>query len=145
MLSHAFVGITDFSRAFAFYAPIMEALGFPLRFSDPGKPWAAWKPANAARPIFVIGHPVNGEAATPGNGQMVALLAPTRGAVDRSYALAMALKFSRKGITGARSTGGLGEGPSLKYSSWRTNGRRKIDRRTRRTHRPRAANFAPTI
>ncbi len=98
MLSHVFIGITDFPRALSFYSRLMEALGYPLKFSNPETPWAGWKPADAERPLFVIGHPFNGHAATAGNGQMVALLAPSRDAVDRSYAAAI-------------SNGGQCEGP----------------------------------
>src|ERR1700730_13996564 len=98
MLSHVHIGVTDFPRAFAFYSSLMDALGYPLRFSDPEKSWAGWKPANAARPLFLIGHPYDGGAAAPGNGQMVALLAPSRDAVDTSYHAAIA-------------NGGRGEGP----------------------------------
>ena len=34
MISHVFIGVTDFERAFAFYAPLMATLGQPLRFRD---------------------------------------------------------------------------------------------------------------
>jgi catechol 2,3-dioxygenase-like lactoylglutathione lyase family enzyme len=32
MLSHVYVGVTDFQRALAFYSAVMDTLGFPLRF-----------------------------------------------------------------------------------------------------------------
>jgi len=41
-------------------------------------------------PPFLIGAPYSGEPASAGNGQMVALLARTSGAVDRCYAAAIA-------------------------------------------------------
>jgi len=90
MISHVSIGITDFERAFAFYQSVMEELGFTLKFSEPEKPWAGWMRPGFDRPLFLIGHPYNGERATPGNGQMVALLAPSRDAVDRCYARAIA-------------------------------------------------------
>ena len=80
MLSHTHVGVTDFDRAF--YSKIMDALGCPLKFLEPERPWAGWKPPDADRPLLVMGKPENGEPAMPGNGQMVALLAPSRAAVD---------------------------------------------------------------
>ena len=98
MLSHVYVGINDFEPAFAFYNAVMTDLGTRLRFSDAAKPWAAWQPAEGARPLFIIGTPYDGQAAACGNGQMVALMAPTRDAVDRAYASALA-------------HGGLCEGP----------------------------------
>lgn len=90
MLSHVYVGINDFEPAFAFYSAVMADLGTRLRFSDAAKPWAAWQPAEGGRPLFIIGKPYDGEAASCGNGQMMALLAPTREAVDRAHASAMA-------------------------------------------------------
>jgi catechol 2,3-dioxygenase-like lactoylglutathione lyase family enzyme len=88
MISHVFVGITDFDRAFHFYSSVMHELGLQLKFSEPDKSWAAWI-SDQPRPLFIIGLPYNGEAATPGNGQMVALLAPSRDAVDRAHATAL--------------------------------------------------------
>ena len=73
MLSHVHIGVTDFQRAFAFYSAVMGTLGFPLKFSEQEKRWAAWKPANAERPLFLIGQPYNGAPATPGNGQIVCI------------------------------------------------------------------------
>jgi catechol 2,3-dioxygenase-like lactoylglutathione lyase family enzyme len=90
MFSHVHIGITDFERAFAFYSGVMDELGFTLKFSEPEKPWAGWMQPGRDRPLFLIGRPYNGKRAAPGNGQMVALLAPNRGAVDRCYASAIA-------------------------------------------------------
>ncbi|WP_244642395.1 VOC family protein [Phyllobacterium sp. 628] len=89
MFSHINVGANDFTRAFEFYAPIMEMLGNPLRFSDMSKPWAGWQPQGGGRPLFLLSRPFDGEAATPGNGQMVAFLAPDRASVDNIHALAL--------------------------------------------------------
>jgi len=90
MLSHVHIGVTDFARSFAFYQSVMDELGFKLKFSEPEQPWAGWMRPGFDRPLFLIGHPYNGERADPGNGQMVALLAPDRAAVDRCYAKAIA-------------------------------------------------------
>ncbi|MEJ0047254.1 MAG: VOC family protein [Rhodospirillales bacterium] len=89
MISHVYIGITDFSRALAFYAALTEELGLVLKFLEPEVPWAAWMRADVARPLLVIGHPYNGRTADPGNGQMVALLAGSRDAVDRCYGIAI--------------------------------------------------------
>ncbi len=89
MISHVFIGITDFERGYNFYAPLMEILGYPQRFFDPTKPWAAWMTGKTPRPLFVIGHPYDGGEATPGHGQMVALLAPDRATVDAAYHMAL--------------------------------------------------------
>jgi catechol 2,3-dioxygenase-like lactoylglutathione lyase family enzyme len=89
LLSHVHVGVSDFDRAVTFYSGVMERLGFVLKFSDPEKCWAGWMEAGVARPLFLVGRPFDGEVATPGNGQMVALLAPNRIAVDQCYAWAI--------------------------------------------------------
>ena len=98
MISHTFIGITDFDRAFGFYSPLMRRLGLRLQFSEASEQWAGWSAADAPRPLFVIGKPFDGNAAAPGNGQMIALLAASRVLVDEVYAVALA-------------NGGVCEGP----------------------------------
>lgn len=102
MLSHVFIGITDFDRALAFYQPIMDALQLQMKFCDPGKPWAAWMSKDAPRPLFVIGTAFDEQPAKPGNGQMIALLAPNREIVNRCHALAMVHGGSCEGPPGLR-------------------------------------------
>jgi catechol 2,3-dioxygenase-like lactoylglutathione lyase family enzyme len=102
MLSHVFVGVTDFARAFGFYESLMTELGLTLKFSEPEKPWAGWMRAGVDRPLFLIGHPYNGQRAAPGNGQMIALLAPNRKAVDGCYARAIANGAQSEGQPGLR-------------------------------------------
>lgn len=102
MISHVFVGVTDFDRALRFYSPLMAALGFDLKFTEWDRPWAGWVGRTAPRPLFLIGAPYNGEPAVPGNGPMVALLAPSRLAVDAAYALALSFGGSDEGGPGLR-------------------------------------------
>lgn len=70
MLSHVYLGVNDFERAFAFYAPLMNVLGLTLRFRDDARPWAGWQSPDAPRPLFLVGMPCDGQAAAPGNGPM---------------------------------------------------------------------------
>jgi catechol 2,3-dioxygenase-like lactoylglutathione lyase family enzyme len=102
MLSHVFIGITDFDRALAFYQPIMDALQLQMKFCAPGKPWAAWMSKDAPRPLFVIGTAFDEQPAKPGNGQMIALLAPSREIVNRCHTLAMVHGGSCEGPPGLR-------------------------------------------
>ncbi|MCX7586973.1 VOC family protein [Phenylobacterium sp. 58.2.17] len=88
MISHVFIGADDLDRAMGFYGPVMEALGYPLKFVDPARGWAVWTSPGGARPFLIVGRPFEG-AATPGNGQMTALLASSRPAVDQAYATAL--------------------------------------------------------
>jgi len=101
MLSHVFIGVSEFERAYAFYAALMDELGMVRKFRDDSRPWAVWTAADAPRPLFGIGKPYEGEASC-GNGQMVALLAPSRAAVDRAYASALAHGGSCAGQPGLR-------------------------------------------
>ncbi len=102
MISHVFIGVTDFARANAFYAAVLAQLDLVCKFCDHDKPWAAWMSADAPRPLLLIGHPFNGAAHTPGNGGMVALLAPSRAAVDNSHAAALTLGAVCEGAPGLR-------------------------------------------
>ena len=102
MFSHVSVGITDFGRAFAFYAPLMERLGLRLRFADDSVPWAGWQPPEGGRPLFLILHPENGRPAAPGNGAMTAFLARDRVSVREAHALALALGGEDAGAPGLR-------------------------------------------
>lgn len=89
MFSHIYVSVTDFERALAFYTPVLQALGLQLRFCEPAQPWAGWQSATQARPLFLIGHPYDGQAHAAGNGQMVAFAADSRALVDQVYASAL--------------------------------------------------------
>jgi len=102
MISHVFIGVDDFERAFRFYSPIMRTLGFALKFLEPDYPWAGWMEPGVARPLFLVGRPWDGNAAQPGNGQMVALLAPSRDTVDAAYAAALAHGSTDEGAPGLR-------------------------------------------
>ncbi len=100
MISHTTLGVSDLPRALAFYRPLMEALGLILKVSEPE--WTGWRSDGAERPLFIIAHPFDGEAASAGNGQMIALLARDRGVVDRCYALALNHGGSDEGKPGLR-------------------------------------------
>jgi catechol 2,3-dioxygenase-like lactoylglutathione lyase family enzyme len=102
LISHVFIGVDDFERAFTFYSPIMQTLGFVLKFREPDYPWAGWMEPGVARPLFLVGRPWDGNAAQPGNGQMVALLAPSRAAVDAAHAAALAHGGADEGAPGLR-------------------------------------------
>jgi catechol 2,3-dioxygenase-like lactoylglutathione lyase family enzyme len=102
MISHIFVGITDFDRAFKFYSAVMEDLRLKLKFCERDARWAGWMPADAPRPLFIIARPYDGNPASCGNGQMVALLAPDRDAVVSAHASALANGGSCEGAPGLR-------------------------------------------
>ena len=102
MLSHVHIGVSDFPRALAFYCAVMTALGYPLKFSDPENHLAAWKPEGEERPLLIIGHPFDGGTASAGNGQMIALIALSRSAVEECYRVAIANGGKSEGEPGLR-------------------------------------------
>jgi catechol 2,3-dioxygenase-like lactoylglutathione lyase family enzyme len=102
MLSHVHIGVRDFASAVEFYSALLAELGWRRKFVEPDRPWAGWRPATAERPLILVGRPFNGELAIPGNGQMVALLAPNRAAVDRFHATALARGGTSEGAPGLR-------------------------------------------
>lgn len=102
MLSHIVLSTNDFERAFPFHAALFEALGHKLWFCDRAKPLAAWQPRDLPRPLFFLATPFDDAAATPGNGQMVALLASSRATVDRCHVAALAHGGSCEGPPGLR-------------------------------------------
>lgn len=102
MLSHIYIGINAFEPAYTFYAAIMEPLATRLRFKDEARPWAAWQAATGGRPLFIIGRPYDGLPAQAGNGQMIALQAPSRAAVDAAHAAALAHGGGCEGAPGLR-------------------------------------------
>ncbi|MGK5080978.1 VOC family protein [Janthinobacterium sp. HLX7-2] len=102
MLSHICIGTNDFPRAYAFYAALLRELDLIEKFHDPHQPWAGWMNADAPRPLFVLGAPHDGLPATPGNGQMTALLAASRAQVDRCHRAVLALGAVCEGAPGLR-------------------------------------------
>jgi len=102
VISHIFIGIGAFDPALRFYSAVMDALGLQSKFADADKGWAGWM-GTAPRPLLVIGPPFDGQPHSAGNGQMTALLAPSRAAVDRAHAAALANGGSCEGPPGLRA------------------------------------------
>jgi catechol 2,3-dioxygenase-like lactoylglutathione lyase family enzyme len=89
MISHVFVGVTDFDRALHFYGRLFSTLGIEQRFCDASVPWAGWHSTGATRPFFVISKSFDGEPHDAGNGQMSAFLAASRDQVRHAYSVAL--------------------------------------------------------
>lgn len=102
MLSHTHLGVSDLRRAVTFYRAVMDALGYTLKFHRPEVGWAGWMQPGVARPLFLIGRPHDGGKPSPGNGVMVALLAPNRPAVNGAHATALAYGATDEGAPGLR-------------------------------------------
>lgn len=100
MIGYTCVGTNDLDKAVAFYNELLGVLGAKIVFeTDRGKGWG-----NAAdKPMFAVLTPFDGEAATAGNGSMVALAASSQEQVDALHAKALELGGTCEGPPGARS------------------------------------------
>lgn len=101
MFSHITLGVSDFPRALAFYEGLMARLGLIPLFVDREDQSAGWHGAEE-RPRFFICAPFNGEAATAGNGTMIAFQAKSRAIVDACHAHALAQGGRDEGAPGPR-------------------------------------------
>jgi catechol 2,3-dioxygenase-like lactoylglutathione lyase family enzyme len=102
MFSHIFIGVSDFPKAHAFYAPLMAELGLRQRFFEPERAWAAWQLQTGGRPLFIIGLPFDRGPHAAGNGQMTAFMAKDRGTVERVHRAALAAGGADEGAPGLR-------------------------------------------
>ncbi|KJF74885.1 MULTISPECIES: VOC family protein [Rhizobium/Agrobacterium group] len=110
MFSHVTVGTRDLQRAGHFYDAVLAPLGLKRRAITPdGGPAAlCWVATRSPLPRFYVYRPFNGEAATVGNGSMVAFLAPSKEAVNEAHAGGMAHGGTDEGAPGLRPNYGDG-------------------------------------
>ena len=102
MISHVTIGTNDLDRATAFYAPLMETLGLSRVPMERSAPFVMWNQKGDFRPLVALAKPENGQPHEAGNGQMLALLAASRAAVDTVHALAVAGGGRDEGAPGLR-------------------------------------------
>lgn len=103
MFSHVTLGTNDMARARVFYDAVLTTLGLK-RLADFGEAGIAYgRPGehDALVPFWVL-TPFDRGRATFGNGTHVALLAPSRAAVDAFHAAALAEGGSDEGRPGLR-------------------------------------------
>jgi|TARA_B110000196_G_scaffold312618_1_gene318117 catechol 2,3-dioxygenase-like lactoylglutathione lyase family enzyme len=98
MFSHITVGTNNFARAAAFYDTVLATLGHQ-RFVS-GDYHAGYGLPNGNQ--FWLLRPFDKAAATPGNGNHIALLAPSRNAVRTFHATALANGGSDEGVPALR-------------------------------------------
>jgi catechol 2,3-dioxygenase-like lactoylglutathione lyase family enzyme len=99
MIGYVTVGTNDLERAARFYDPIAAELGVG-RMMDFDS-FIAWGNMDGAAGIAAT-KPFDGEAATVGNGTMVALQAQDRDQVQRLYDIALANGGTSEGEPGPR-------------------------------------------
>ena len=105
MIGYTCVGTNQLERAVAFYDDLLGLLGAkPFFKSDRGVGWGV----SPDQPMFSVLQPFDGQAATVGNGCMVALAASHPEQVQALHARALALGGSDEGAPGPRGTGFYG-------------------------------------
>lgn len=102
MLAYATIGTNDLPRAAVFYDQLLALIG-AQRFME-NEQFIAWGSSQDGAGLGVT-KPFDGQAATVGNGVMVALGADSRDTVDRLYAKALELGGSDEGAPGQRFEG----------------------------------------
>ncbi len=102
MFSHITVGTSKLTRAMKFYDAALAPLGLKrTRTFKIAASYGAEGCAGVNEPFRIV-RPLDGEAATAGNGVTVAFEAATRSAVDKFYAAALAAGGKDEGPPGLR-------------------------------------------
>lgn len=101
MIGYVTLGSNDLPRAFAFYDALFAEIGASRTWDS--ETFVAWGIKRG--PALAVTKPFNGQAATVGNGVMVALAMRSDADVDRLYAKAIGLGATDEGPAGARGGG----------------------------------------
>ena len=102
MIGYVTLGTNDLERAAQFYDQLLGEIG-ASRFMDT-ETFIAWSVA-PDRPALSVTKPFDGNAATVGNGVMVALVMDSQGRVDALHKKAMELGATDEGAPGPRGPG----------------------------------------
>ena len=99
MIGYVTIGTNDMPRALAFWDALLGEVGGrrAIDFGPRGALYAA-----APGPMLGVMAPYDGNKATPGNGNMVALAAADHAEVDKLYHKALALGATDEGAPGPR-------------------------------------------
>lgn len=86
MIDHGSIGVTNMTRAKAFYDSVLAPLGMePVFPVEIGGRLVGIGYGTPNKPSFWVQLPINGQPASQGNGVHIAFAAETRAAVDAFY------------------------------------------------------------
>ncbi len=102
MIGYVTLGSNDVAKAAAFYDQLLGIIG-ATRFMESEK-FVAWS-VSPKSPALSVTRPFDGNAATVGNGVMVALAMNSTDKVDELYAKALELGGTDEGAPGPRGDG----------------------------------------
>lgn len=95
--SHVTIGTNDLAKARGFYDAVLGALGFKRLFDLEDR-----SGYGEESPQFVVLKPIDGKAASGGNGVTIGFVAPSRSAVDEFHKNALAHGGRCEGAPGPR-------------------------------------------
>ncbi|SDW27365.1 VOC family protein [Marinobacter mobilis] len=99
MIGYVTIGVSDMAKAKDFYANLLSDAGAKVLL-DMGR--IAFIGQSMASPMLAVCTPYNGETNQPGNGNMIALPAGSKEAVDAMYNKAIELGATCDGEPGQR-------------------------------------------
>ncbi len=99
MLGYVMLGTNDFKKSAAFYDALLAEIGAVRSMEDDS--FIAWS-TQPDQPALSITKPFDGEAATVGNGTMVALMMESKEQVDTFHKKALELGATDEGAVGPR-------------------------------------------
>ncbi len=105
MIGYSCVGTNDLDRALKYYDALLADLGGKSVMEEPGR-MRVYGGGNGA--MLMVTKPYDGEKATVGNGNMVALAAGSKENVDKLYKKALELGSASEGEPGDRGNGFYG-------------------------------------
>ncbi len=104
MIGYVTLGTNDLTRGARFYDELLSGMG-AKRFMEEDR-FIAWS-ISPEKPGLALSKPFDGNAATVGNGVMVALAVETAEQVDALYAKAIELGATDEGLPGPRGDSGF--------------------------------------
>jgi catechol 2,3-dioxygenase-like lactoylglutathione lyase family enzyme len=115
VIGYVTVGSNDLDKARAFYGDLLGSVGAKelMRFGDDLNGFTMYG-TDMTAPGIALTRPYNGEPATVGNGNMIAIVMKERAQVDALHAKALALGGSDEGAPGLRGE----EGPQAFYGAY---------------------------
>jgi catechol 2,3-dioxygenase-like lactoylglutathione lyase family enzyme len=114
MIGYATVGTNDIAKAQGFYDDLLGSIGAKRIMEMPEHGGFTMYGSSFDQPALAVTHPYDGNAATVGNGNMVAIPLTERAQVDDFYNKAIALGGSDEGAPGLRGD----EGPQAFYGAY---------------------------
>jgi len=100
MLGYVMVGANDIAKSANFYDILLAELG--VKRTMEADAFIAWGGEKDGTTSFTITKPYDGNAATAGNGTMMAFRAPSHDVVDKIHALALEMGGTCEGPPGPR-------------------------------------------